>query len=177
MSEAFEAKKHAYRQTQDGIVVSFVVHPNDLPKALALASLGTRYMVGVEEIGDDEKPKDNRAAKREASEDAPRETVKERREFKTLSLAQQSGIRCHDDRFQGFLSERRPQVWKDFCESAAVEGATLADVASAVVKELCGIQSRSQLGRGTDADQIWRELCTEFDAWETTQRYAGSIHR
>ena len=26
----FEAKKHAYRQTQDGVVVSFVVDPQDV---------------------------------------------------------------------------------------------------------------------------------------------------
>lgn len=52
----FEAKKHAYRQTQDGVVISFVVHPNDLNAALAVAPLGTRYMVAVAQIGDDGMP-------------------------------------------------------------------------------------------------------------------------
>jgi hypothetical protein len=52
-----EAKKHGYRQTQDGIVVSFVLHPEEIPDALATASLGTRYMLALVEIGEDEKPK------------------------------------------------------------------------------------------------------------------------
>lgn len=52
----FEAKKHAIRQTQDGWVVSFIVHPNDMSSDFATAPLGTRYMVGFAAIGDDEQP-------------------------------------------------------------------------------------------------------------------------
>lgn len=51
-----EALKVAYRQTKDGLVVSFVIHPNDMPDALAVAPLGTRYMLVVSQIGDDEQP-------------------------------------------------------------------------------------------------------------------------
>jgi hypothetical protein len=51
-----EARKVAYRQTKDGLVVSFVVHPNDMPDELATAPLGTRYMLALAEIGDDEEP-------------------------------------------------------------------------------------------------------------------------
>ena len=32
LAEHFEAKKYAYRQTKDGMVVSFVIHPDDVPK-------------------------------------------------------------------------------------------------------------------------------------------------
>lgn len=51
-----EAVKAAYRQTKDGLVVSFVIHPNDMPNALAVAPLGTRYMLALAQIGDDEQP-------------------------------------------------------------------------------------------------------------------------
>jgi hypothetical protein len=51
-----EAKKIAYRQSRDGLVVSFVIHPNDMPDALAVAPLGQRYMLALAAIGDDEKP-------------------------------------------------------------------------------------------------------------------------
>ena len=51
-----EAKLHGFRKTQDGIVVSFVLHPQDWPQALALDPLGTRYMLAVAQIGDDEQP-------------------------------------------------------------------------------------------------------------------------
>ena len=49
-----EAKLHGFRKTQDGIVVSFVLHPQDWPQQLALDPLGTRYMLAVAQIGDDE---------------------------------------------------------------------------------------------------------------------------
>lgn len=52
-----EAKKHGYRQTQDGVVVSFVLHPQEIPDALATAALGTRYMLAMVEIGDNDEPK------------------------------------------------------------------------------------------------------------------------
>jgi len=52
----FEAKKAAYRQSKEGIVVSLVIHPADVPDALATASLGQRYMVAMASIGDDERP-------------------------------------------------------------------------------------------------------------------------
>jgi hypothetical protein len=51
-----EARKVAYRQSRDGLVVSFVIHPNDMPDALAVAPLGQRYMLALAAIGDDEKP-------------------------------------------------------------------------------------------------------------------------
>jgi hypothetical protein len=51
-----EAKKHAFRQTQDGVVVSFVLHPQEVPSGLTLAALGTRYMLALVEIGDNDQP-------------------------------------------------------------------------------------------------------------------------
>lgn len=51
-----EARKLAYRQSKEGLVVSFVIHPNDMPDALAVAPLGQRYMLALAAIGDDEQP-------------------------------------------------------------------------------------------------------------------------
>lgn len=51
-----EAKKFAYRQAKDGFVVSFVIHPNDMPDALSTAAIGSRWVLAMVEIGDDEKP-------------------------------------------------------------------------------------------------------------------------
>ncbi len=51
-----EALKVAYRQTKDGMVVSFAIHPEDLPAELALLPVGTRVMLAVARIGDDEQP-------------------------------------------------------------------------------------------------------------------------
>lgn len=52
-----EAKFYAFRKTKDGTVVSFVLHPQEVPDALATADIGARFMLALVEIGDDEKPK------------------------------------------------------------------------------------------------------------------------
>src|SRR5216684_5729277 len=51
-----EAKLHAFRKSQTGIVVSFILDPADVPQQLALAPLGARYTIALAERGDDEKP-------------------------------------------------------------------------------------------------------------------------
>jgi hypothetical protein len=51
-----EAKLHGFRRTAEGVVVSFVLHPAEVPQALALDPLGTRYMIALAQIGDDELP-------------------------------------------------------------------------------------------------------------------------
>ena len=52
-----EAKLYAFRKTKDGTVVSFVLHPQELPKGLGDAEIGARFVMALVEIGDDEKPK------------------------------------------------------------------------------------------------------------------------
>jgi hypothetical protein len=82
-----EAKKHAYRQTQDGVVVSFVLHPQDIPDGLATAALGTRYLLALVEIGDDEKP------------------------VERDRTVQRAGILCTDKEFQSFLRTQHALRW------------------------------------------------------------------
>ena len=49
---SFEAIKYAYRQTKDGFVLSFVVHPSDMPDDMATAPIGQRFMVAYGAITD-----------------------------------------------------------------------------------------------------------------------------
>lgn len=52
----FESQKHAYRQTKNGTIVSFILHPNDVDPSFATAPLGTRFMIGYQEMDDNEIP-------------------------------------------------------------------------------------------------------------------------
>jgi len=52
-----EAKLYAFRKTREGTVVSFVIHPQEIPEGLATADIGARIMLAMVEIGDDERPK------------------------------------------------------------------------------------------------------------------------
>lgn len=177
---AFEAKKHAYRQTQDGIVVSFVIHPNDVDAVFAVAPLGTRYMVGFAEIGEDDKPSepeasnckpdlkapgDNLAKQALSGGEQPDGSYKEpRRPFASLPLSQQAAIRCGDVDFQKFMVERYagPHPFRASADNAAI-----------MVREACGIASRSEILRGTASELLWESIEEKYQAWLTTQRYAS----
>lgn len=145
----FEAKKHAYRQTQDGIVVSFVIHPDDLNADFAVAALGTRYMVAFAQIGDDGKPVTS----------GPAQADRERTPFGQMKLAQQAGMRCTDADFQRFLNAKSP-------EEAADE-----------VRKWCNVSSRADIKPGTPAGGSWLRLEQVFQMWLADQRYAEAATR
>ena len=130
-----EAKKHGYRQTQDGIVVSFVLHPNEVPDDLALAALGTRYMLVFTRIGDDEEPQ------------VP-EVKRPGKPFHTLSRSQQAGILCGDETFQQWASNG---VGTD------------PDGARNFVCNRCGVSSRRLLDESHTAGKRWDALLAGFE--------------
>lgn len=52
----FEAIKTGLRQSKDGYSLTLVVHPDDLPDDLMRDFVGSRYMVVMVRLGDDEQP-------------------------------------------------------------------------------------------------------------------------
>jgi len=50
----FEAVKTALRQSKEGYVLSLAVHPDDLPGDLMRDFVGSRYVVVMVRLGDDE---------------------------------------------------------------------------------------------------------------------------
>ena len=135
----FEGIKYAYRQSKDGIVVSFVVHPNDVPQQLSTSLIGSRYMVALVEIGDDEQPKP---------------VKKERKaEWRDLTPTAQAAIRCGEPQFWQFLARhgRHPEN-KEECRLA--------------VCDMCGIESRAELSTNQKARVIWHQLDSEYQAWK-----------
>ena len=132
-----EAKKHGYRQTADGIVVSFVLHPNEVPDDLALAALGTRYMLAFTRIGDDEEPQ------------VP-EVKRPPRDFHTLPRSQQAGILCGDETFQRWVTGRNGFT-------------TDLDGARQFVIDRCKVNSRRELDVSHDAGVLWNALRLQFE--------------
>lgn len=148
-----ELKKHAYRQTQDGIVISFVVHPNDMPAAMATAGLGTRYMAAFVEIGDDEKPVERPAPKAPAT--VTPEPVAEKPA--TKSYAQRIGILCNDASFRRYLREG---YW------ASVNVPMLGvDAAADTIRNICGVTTRKAILPGSAAGEKWRSLEIDYQNW------------
>lgn len=162
---SYEAKLHAFRRTQEGAVISYVVHPNDVSAEMATAALGTRYMVAFAEIGDDGKPKSPAVAElADAGANAPDASraganpVRETRKFETLPLSQQAAIRCGDRSFQQFL------------------GAEGDGEAATIVRRKCQVESRSALDdpRNSASRDFWGAIETGYQQWLTTRQYADS---
>lgn len=150
-----EAKKHAYRQTQDGVVVSFVLHPQEVPDGLAIAALGTRYMIALVEIGDDEFPVEK---PRVAQLTAPPE--KERMTWQELQPSAQAAIRCNEPVFWAFLREDYSQQVND------------ADEAATAVRKLCDVNTRAAFNTNSRARAKWENLDQSFGAWKMSEQMA-----
>lgn len=155
--QAFEAKHYLMRKSKDGVVISFVVHPDDVTPELQCLPIGARVMVGWKEIGDDEKPKDTKVPVLNHGPEGPRP----KRKFAEMSLPEQCGVRCADGRFQRFLSQ---EYTSDGSEVGGERAAT-------VVREILQVSSRSDLSSNHDAANRWRSLETHFQQWLTDETY------
>lgn len=166
-----EAKFYALRKSKDGIIVSFVLHPNEVPDGLMLAEIGTRYMLALVEIGDDEQPvrKDGEANQQETTETANR-ADRSRQPDKTppasdtdhparakswhdMSPAQQAGMLCAYPAFINFLR-------------AEYNSSIISKADAAVhVRSLCGVDSRADIDKSSAAQMRWRNLVSQYRAW------------
>ncbi len=137
MTIQLEAKKHGYRQTQDGIVISFVVHPDDMLKApeLATALLGTNYGMVLVEITPGESPAEQPVVEKTEGQFA----------------VQMAGILCGDDEFVRWL-----QV---FCGSG--------DPPEIIVRQHCGVMSRTEFATDVVALEKWQKLLGKYRAHQS----------
>jgi hypothetical protein len=159
-SISLEAKKDALSQRQSGDwKVSFTVQGIDMDMRLTQAPMGTRYAVVLVEIGDDELPvqKEDRAKLRQ---DVPQDSHPggAKRDWRDLQPAAQAGIRCSEPMFWAFLNEGRHH-YNVKAETEAAEA----------VREICGVNSRVELGTRHAARVIWHQLDAEYQAWKALE--------
>lgn len=148
-----EMKKDGLSQRQDGRwQLKVIIHPNDMPAALSLAPMGTRYMAALVEIGDDEQPVERQAS------------PASKRQFADLAPAQQAGILCASGRFRKFLHETREMAWLLALSTSQDDPEKAAATA---VRALCGVHSRADLAKNPQAEIAWQDLQREYNAWLT----------
>jgi len=140
IAESFEAKKYAYRQTKDGMVLSFVLHPDDVPKEMATAPIGQRYMIACAQIDDHENP-----IRPRATTDAE----------KALARA---NLICRDETYIQWVPMNYYQ-WH-------VVDQTLEDeeYAAQVIRSISGIESRSELKTNPEARERLNEHLKLFES-------------
>ena len=140
IAESFEAKKYAYRQTKDGMVLSFVLHPDDVPKEIATAPIGQRYMVACAQIDDHENP-----IRPRATTDAE----------KALARA---NLICRDETYIQWVRMNFYQ-WHVVDETLEDE-----EYAAEVIRFICGIDSRSELKTNPEARERLNEHLKLFES-------------
>lgn len=145
---SLEVKKDALKQLQDGKwVISFRVHPDDMPLALMSAQMGTRYMAALVEIDQDDSPVEQKTTDKASK--------------KRISLTKQAGALCGDPTFAEFLREVKRDDLLQLCDGEAPP----ADI-PACVRLLCAVESRAEFDKDEAAGARWRDLHSEFVAWK-----------
>lgn len=147
-----EAKLHGFRRTQDGVVVSFVLSPIDVPKQLALDPLGTRYMLALAEIGDDEQPVTDKTAP-EHKAPPPARSMAAHERYANGTPQEQAVVRAallaKDPEFQKWVSPiRYPHVTE---EDAAM-----------FIRHECKVYSRGAIAEYESAYNAFIELENRF---------------
>lgn len=101
---------------------------------------------------------------------APSLIEKPRTPFAELPLSQQAAMRCAEPEFQRFLHERQG------AGGVLHLRGDISDEVAAHVRFLCGVDSRSDIGKGpndrstNDSGFKWRALDAEYYAWQRGRR-------
>ena len=140
IAESFEAKKYAYRQTKDGMVLSFVLHPDDVPKEMATAPIGQRYMIACAQIDDYENP------------------VKPRATTEIEKALARANLICRDESYIQWVRMNYYQ-WHVVDENQSDE-----NYAAEVIRFICGIESRSELKTNPEARERLNEHLKLFES-------------
>lgn len=129
----FEAIQIGMSKDKNGFVLKLIVHPNDVPKDLIEDWVGTRYMVAMVKIGDDDQP------------------VPPTRKTEGEKAVQIAGALCRNEKFQRWLANNDLALGGS--EEAAVAG----------VRTYCKINSRNELATDEKARAAFYELRSRFE--------------
>lgn len=131
----FEGIKTAFRQNKDGFSLSLAIHPDDVPPDLMKDFVGSRYMVVMVRLADDDMP-----------------MVRDS-EFAGDAAVKGAGILCRDPEFWDWLHQKEMLFEKN--EKACTE----------FLYSYLGIESRKELKTDPDARDLFVRLKQAFDIW------------
>jgi hypothetical protein len=132
----FEAIKTALKQTKDGYGLSLAVHPDDLPEDLMRDFVGSRYMVVMVRIGDNEQP------------------VNRELEFPGDHAVKMAGMMCRDSEF-----------WKWIKLKTGADVTSEKECAQ-WLSDFLNIQSRKELKENQEVREVFNKYRKEFETWK-----------
>jgi hypothetical protein len=145
MTRSVELKLYAYRKNRDGLIVSFVVHPND-EDFLNGVHIGQVYDAVLTRGSDD-----SDTAIADAHSSGTSRTDQARRELtEGERLRTRAVLLCKDERFQEWVWERMNY------------GTKSEEDARGCLLDYCGIDSRSELALSIPAQAKFRELLDRY---------------
>jgi len=151
---SFEVKKDGLQQRQNGDwVLRFTAQNIDMHKIVTNAPMGTRFLMTLVELNDDQTAVDHKAMDRD--------------KWRDLGPTKQAGMRCADPVFWAWLEEEGPHGQRYECNSN--------DDAAEIVRLLCNVASRADLAKpGFSAHRIkWYEIDQQFQAWKLKETHGG----
>lgn len=140
----FEAIKVSMNQNKEGMALRLSIHPNDCPQELLSDWVGTRYMVAMVRLTDDDRP----------------DMREEQREIERMITS--AGMLCRNEDFYQFMFERSLcdfATEQEEMEKECVEG----------LKKVCGIKSRADLRSDVSARKMFEYVREEFKQWKKGQ--------
>jgi len=137
----FEAVKVSMNQNKDGMALRLNIHPNDCPHELIADWVGTRYMVAMVRLTDDDQPDT-------------------REDMKAIErMISSAGMLCRSEEFYAFLLE------SGMCEYTT-DADEMEQESIKAVRGVCEIGSRSEFRSNADARRRFDQLRDEFKDWK-----------
>lgn len=134
----FEGIKTGLRQSKEGYNLTLAVHPDDLPDDLMRDFVGSRYMVVMVRIGDEEQP------------------INREVEFAGSHAVKIAGMLCRDPDFWSFVFDVHGDEITS--ESDCVQWLQI----------FLDITSRSELRTNNEARELFIKLRKGFDKWKAS---------
>lgn len=135
-----EAQKVGISQSEKGVVLRLLIHPQDVPADLLVSAIGTRYVVALVETNDQSEP------------------IKPERKREGDRLVASAGMLCGNPAFQRWAYNN--------LDASGVSESAAADALRAALH----IESRKELSSNESAQRAFRRLLGEFQDGIGTQR-------
>jgi hypothetical protein len=136
----FEAVKVSMSQDKNGIILRLNVHPNDCPKELHTDWVGTRYVVAMVRLQDDDTPDD-------------------RGYVAIQRLIASAGLLCRNEDFFAFLVDCGMAV-------PTADAAQMESKSADAIRLMCGIKSRGEFRDNEAAREKFEALRNDFKNWK-----------
>jgi len=132
----FEAVKVSMSQNKEGVILRLSVHPNDCPSDLHTDWVGSRYMVAMVKLTDEDEP--------ELSEDQ----IRKQRLFKSSIMV------CKEESFWSYMSHTNPFSLDSLINSE--------EACAKHLRDRLGISSRSDLKKDNDALKKFENILLDY---------------